>query len=78
MNQIQKGRGAGPEEQAGGGGVSLEEREVAGAGCGGLPGIGEPGLRSDKDHIFINNMGEDNGRHSSTCRGTLGRARKTE
>lgn len=35
---------------------------------GGLPGIGEPGLRNDKSYIFINNVGENNRRHSSTCR----------
>lgn len=35
---------------------------------GGLSGIGEPGLRKDKDHIFINNVGEDNRRRFSTCR----------
>lgn len=45
------------------GGDNQEEREV-----GALPGIGEPGVRKDKGHVFTNSVGEDNRRRSSVCR----------
>lgn len=35
---------------------------------GALPGIGEPGVRKDKGHIFTNSVGEDNRRRSTVCR----------
>lgn len=53
----------------------LEGKE--GGGCG-VPGIGAPGVRSDKSHMFIKYMGEDNRRHSLMCRRRAGRAVNTE
>ena len=43
-----------------------------------MPGIGAPGVRSDKSHMFIKYMGEDNRKHSLMCRKHAGRTVNTE